>query len=128
MKSNPYQFMWNMFWYIEFSFHPRNSKSFKLFQQKYHVLIIIPNRIPGFNDLLVSNKHVIIPIVKFVFWWQITIFFNNYHVSKHIYGNFIPRSWTWSCFNFHNWQTYNESWQFLVAMFWWCSSPCFIRF
>ncbi len=30
LKSNPYQFMWNMFRYT--CFHPRNSRSFKPFQ------------------------------------------------------------------------------------------------
>ncbi len=61
--------------------------------------------IPCFNILSIPKKHVTILVGKFMFWWQITKFLNNYHVSKHIYGNFIPRSSTQSCFNFHSWQT-----------------------
>jgi hypothetical protein len=58
--------------------------------------------IPRFNILLVPKKHVMIPKGKFMFQWQIIKFFNNYHVSKHVYGNLIPCSWTQSNFDFHS--------------------------
>ncbi len=126
LKSNPYQFMWNMFQYTSICF--RNSKSFRPLQQKIMFqscfnIISVPcfNHVstvyhPCFNHVstvyhsmfqnsINSKETVTILVGTFLFWWQITKFLNNYHISKHIYGNFIPLSWTWSCFDFHSWQT-----------------------
>jgi len=102
LKSSPYQFMWNMFWYI---FKKIWSPKFQTFPTKNHVSIIILNYIPCFYTLSVPKKHVTTRVSKSMFRWQITKFLNNYHVSKHVYKNFIIHSWTQLCFNFDSQQT-----------------------
>jgi hypothetical protein len=57
LKSNMYQFMWNMFRYM--SFHPQNSRSFKPFQQKimfkscFNIISI-----PCFSHISIVSFHV----------------------------------------------------------------------